>query len=78
MGSSQNNFQITGSTGVSVSGVKQVITVGETEPEPETERIVKVLFLGANPTGTEQLRLDRGALQEELEHRLEAWQRGRA
>lgn len=55
----QNNFQINGSSNVTVSGVQLVITAGEAEPEPERESTVKVLFLGANPSGTEQLRLDR-------------------
>ena len=56
----QNNFQINGSTGVTVSGVQQVISnAGEVEPKQERESLVKVLFLGANPAGTGQLRLDR-------------------
>lgn len=57
----QNIFQINGSSGVSLSGVQQVITTGEPQPEAESEHIIKVLFLGANPSGTEQLRLDREA-----------------
>jgi hypothetical protein len=62
MSNPQNNFQITGSTGVTVSGVNQTISTGEVaQPEPERESVVKVLFLGANPAGTEQLRLDREA-----------------
>lgn len=60
MSNSQNNFQITGSSGVTVSGVNQTISAGEPLPEPGRD-IVKVLFLGANPDGTEQLRLDREA-----------------
>jgi CHAT domain-containing protein len=60
MSNPQNNFQITGSTGISVSEVHQVMTTGEAaEPEPRRESVVKVLFLGANPSGTDQLRLDR-------------------
>lgn len=61
MGNSQNKIQITGSTGVSLGDVSQVLTTGEPGPQGESERIVKVLFLGANPSGTEQLRLDREA-----------------
>lgn len=59
MSNSGNNFQITGSNDVSISGVHQTVTTDGAEPEPERESIVKVLFLGANPSGTEQLRLDR-------------------
>lgn len=57
----QNNIQITGSTDVSFGSVSQAITAGESAPQSESERVVKILFLGANPSGTEQLRLDREA-----------------
>lgn len=59
--STGNKIQITGSTGVSFGNVSQSISTGELDPQSETEKVVKVLFMGANPSGTEQLRLDREA-----------------
>ncbi|HWM92031.1 MAG TPA: CHAT domain-containing protein [Thermoanaerobaculia bacterium] len=56
----ENKFQITGSSGVSIGNVSQVIT--HSTPElPESHRGPKILFLGANPPGTDRLLLDREA-----------------
>ena len=54
----ENKFQITGSSGVSVSNVSQVIT-RSSPGGVENHRGAKVLFLGANPPGTDRLLLDR-------------------
>jgi hypothetical protein len=60
--SSQQNVQITGSTGVNIGSIEQKTL---TEPEtPETTeeaapRKVKILFVAANPGDTDRLRLDR-------------------
>lgn len=52
-------IQIQGSPGVSLRNVSQTIGVdGLDEAKEERERVVKVLFLAANPAHTEKLRLD--------------------
>lgn len=54
------NIQITGATTVSMGDVIQQVG-GPVSANEEKQPPVKVLFLAANPSGTEQLRLDREA-----------------
>lgn len=60
--SNSQSFQITGSSGVSIGPVQQSLQTGaEAAPAIERSQPVKILFLAANPDGTERLRLDREA-----------------
>jgi hypothetical protein len=60
--SNQQNFQITGSAGVSIGSVEQrnVTSLGSKDSKvtPEPPRKLRILFVGANPSDTSRLRLD--------------------
>jgi hypothetical protein len=52
--------QITGSTGVSIGDMNQMVNEAAVAPAPElAPQPVRILFLAANPEGTSPLRLDR-------------------
>ncbi len=52
------SFNLTGASGVSFGNVSQTVGVPSPEPQKEEPRVIKVLFLAANPAGTARLQLD--------------------